>query len=142
MTGRRITNRGERSQANGREFTLWDSAMSGFGVRVRPGRDVLCGGLRAGAGRGAPVRRYTIAAVGKFTPEGARARAKAILGSVAHGDDPAGDKSTERGVPRSPSWPTGSWPSMSIKAKASTAAFYRDILEHLVKPSVGHYQGR
>ena len=54
---------------------------------------------RAGAGRGAPVRRYTIASVGKITLERARARAKAILGEVAHGHDPANQKTTERGTP-------------------------------------------
>jgi hypothetical protein len=48
---------------------------------------------------GAPVRRYTIAGVGKITPERAIARAKAILGAVAHGHDPASQKTTERGTP-------------------------------------------
>jgi hypothetical protein len=47
-------------------------------------------------GRGAPVRRYTIAAVGKIAPEDARARAKVILGLVVHGHDPAQQKTTER----------------------------------------------
>ncbi len=46
-----------------------------------------------------PVRRYTIAAVGKITPERARARAKVILGAVAHGHDPANQKTAERGTP-------------------------------------------
>jgi hypothetical protein len=56
---------------------LWDDAVSGFGVRVRStGAKSYVVVYRAGAGRGAPVRRYTIAAVGKITPERARARAK------------------------------------------------------------------
>ena len=85
---------------NGSEFTVWDDTVSGFGVRVRPtGAKSYVVVYRAGAGRGAPVRRYTIGAVGKITPEQARARAKVILGSVAHGHDPAGQKTTERGVP-------------------------------------------
>ena len=45
------------------------------------------------------MRRYTIAAVGKIAPERARARAKVILGAVAHGQDPANQKTTERGTP-------------------------------------------
>jgi hypothetical protein len=86
------------------EFTLWDSAVSGFGVRVQPtGATSHVVVYRAGSGRGAPVKRYTIAATGKITPERARTRTKAILGSVAHGNDPAGQKATERGVPRWPS---------------------------------------
>jgi DNA helicase-2/ATP-dependent DNA helicase PcrA len=54
---------------------------------------------RAGSGRGAPYRRYTIGAIGKITPEKARGRAKDILGAVAHGKDPAADKTTDRATP-------------------------------------------
>lgn len=45
------------------------------------------------------MRLYTIAAVGKITPERARTRAKIILGAVAHGRDPANQKTNERGMP-------------------------------------------
>ena len=42
----------------GSEFTVWDDAVSGFGVRVRPtGAMSYVVVYRAGAGRGAPVRR-------------------------------------------------------------------------------------
>jgi hypothetical protein len=80
MADRRITKRlvdGLRPQA--REFAVWDSKLSGFGVRVRPsGAMSYVVVYRAGSGRGAPVRRYTIANVGKTAPEAARRRAKAI----------------------------------------------------------------
>ena len=101
MTIQRITKRTvDALKANGSEFTVWDDAVSGFGVRVRPtGAKSYVVVYRAGSGRGAPVRRYTIATVGKIAPERARARAKVILGSVAHGHDPAGQKTTERGIP-------------------------------------------
>src|SRR5262245_36131400 len=82
-----------------KEFTQWDAKMPGFGVRVRPGGAMSYVVVyRAGSGRGAPVRRYTIASVGKIAPEGARKRAQAILGAVAHGSDPAGEKTDERGT--------------------------------------------
>jgi len=94
MTTQRITKRMvDALQSNNSEFTIWDDAVTGFGVRVRPTgakSDVVV--YRAGSGRGAPVRRYTIAAVGKITPERGRARAKVILGAVAHGQDPARTK--------------------------------------------------
>ena len=100
MADRRITKRvvdGLRPQT--REFAVWDSKLPGFGVRVRPsGAMSYVVVYRAGSGRGAPVRRYTIANVGKAAPEAARRRAKAILGAVAHGHDPAGEKATERGT--------------------------------------------
>jgi Arm DNA-binding domain len=101
MTAQRITKRMvDALQPNGIEFTAWDDTVSGFGVRVRPtGAKSYVVVYRAGAGRGAPVRRYTIAAVGKITPERARARAKVILGAVAHGHDPAHQKTGERGAP-------------------------------------------
>src|SRR5262245_27810098 len=98
MADRRITKRvvdALRPQAT--EFTVWDSQLTGFGVRVRPsGAMSYVVVYRAGAGRGAPARRFTIANVGKARPEAARRRAKAILGAVAHGHDPAGEKATER----------------------------------------------
>jgi integrase len=93
---------------------------------------------RAGSGRGAPVRRYTIAAVRKITPERARSRAKVILGSVAHGNDPAGQKFTERGVPTVAELADRFMAEhIDTKRKNSTAAFYRDILNRLLKPAVG-----
>src|SRR5262252_3188710 len=101
MTTQRITKRTvDALQSTGCEFTAWDDTVSGFGVRMRStGAKSYVVVYRAGAGRGAPVRRYTIAAVGKITPEGARARAKVILGAVAHGHDPANRKTAERGTP-------------------------------------------
>ena len=101
MTTQRITKRAvDALQSNDREFTAWDDTVSGFGVKVRPtGAKSYVVVYRAGAGRGAPVRRYTIAAAGKITPERARARAKLILGAVAHGHDPANQKTAERGTP-------------------------------------------
>jgi integrase len=140
MTGQRITKRTLDSlKPLATEFTLWDSAVSGFGIRVRPtGAKSYVVVYRAGSGRGAPVRRYTIAAVGKITPERARARAKAILGSVAHGNDPAGQKSTERGVPTVAELADRFMAEhIDPKRKSGTAKFYRDILERLVKPAVG-----
>lgn len=61
------------------EFSVWDSAVPGFGVRVRPtGAKSFIVLYRAGIGRGAPVRRFTIAAVGKLTAEQARDRARIV----------------------------------------------------------------
>jgi hypothetical protein len=101
MTTRRITKRTvDALQPNSSEFTVWDETVTGFGVRVRPtGTKSYVVIYRAGAGRGAPMRRYTIAAVGKIAPERARTRAKIILGEVAHGHDPANQKTAERGTP-------------------------------------------
>jgi integrase len=140
MTDQRITKRTvDTLQSNGREFTVWDDAVTGFGVRVRPtGAKSYVVVYRAGAGRGAPVRRYTIAAVGKITPERARARAKIILGAVAHGHDPASQKTAERGTPSVAELADRFMADhVRAKRKAGTAEFYRDILDRIVKPAVG-----
>jgi hypothetical protein len=84
------------------------------------------------------VRRYTIAAVGKIAPERARAKAKVILGSVAHGHDPAGQKTTERGIPTVAELADRFMAEhVEPKRKPGTADFYRDILNRTVKPAVG-----
>jgi integrase len=140
MTTRRITKRAvDALQCKGSEFTTWDDAVSGFGVRVRPtGAKSFVVVYRAGAGRGAPVRRYTIGAVGKITPDRARARAKVILGAVAHGQDPANQKAAERGTPTVAEVADRFMTDhVRPKRKAGTAEFYRDILDRLVKPALG-----
>src|SRR6516162_4121587 len=140
MTTQRITKRTvDALQSTGREFTAWDDTVSGFGVRVRPtGAKSYVVVYRAGAGRGAPVRRYTIAAVGKITPERARARAKVILGAVADGHDPANRKTAERGTPTVAELADRFMTDhVRAKRKAGTAEFYRDILDRIVKPAVG-----
>ncbi len=140
MTTQRITKHAVNAlQSNGSEFTLWDDTVSGFGVRVRStGSKSYVVVYRAGAGRGAPVRRYTIAAVGKITPERARARAKVILGAVAHGHDPANQKTAERGTPTVAELADRFMADhVRAKRKARTAEFYRDILDRIVKPAVG-----
>jgi integrase len=126
-------------KCNGREFTIWDDTVTGFGVRVRTtGVKSYVVVYRVGAGRGAPVRRYTIAAVGKITPDRARARAKVILGSVAHGLDPADQKTTARRMPTVAELSNRFMAEhVKTKRKTGTAEFYRDLLDRIVKPAVG-----
>src|SRR5262245_12209259 len=140
MTVQKITKRAvDALQSNSSEFTLWDDTVSGFGVRVRPtGAKSYVVVYRAGAGRGAPVRRYTIAAIDKITPERARARAKVILGAVAHGYDPANQKTAERATPTVAELADRFMADhVRAKRKTGTAEFYRDILDRIVKPTVG-----
>jgi integrase len=121
------------------EFTVWDGKMPGFGVRVRPtGAMSYIVVYRAGSGRGAPVKRYTIAGVGKIAPEIARTRAQALLGSVAHGLDPAGEKATERGTPTVAELADRFMTEhVEPKRRSSTTAFYRHLLNKIIKPELG-----
>src|SRR4029077_9684975 len=140
MTGQRITKRVVDSlKIRPSEYAVWDVKMPGFGVRVRPtGAMSYVVVYRAGSGRGAPYRRYTIGTVGKITPEKARLRAKGILGAVAHGKDPAADKATERSTPTVAELADRFMAEhIEPKRKPGTTVFYRDILNRIVKPELG-----
>lgn len=74
---------------------LWDDQLSGFGVAAHPsGRKVYVVQYRQN-GRS---RRMAIGQHGVLTPEEARAQAKKLLGSVAHGENPIEVRRAERGV--------------------------------------------
>jgi len=140
MAGQRITKRLVDSlKIEADEYAAWDAKLPGFGVRVRPtGAMSYVVVYRAGSGRGAPFRRYTIGAIGKITPEKARARAKGILGAVAHGKDPAADKTTERATPTVAELSDRFIAEhVEPKRKPKTTAFYRDALDRIVKPEFG-----
>jgi integrase len=140
MTTQRITKRSvDALELNGRDYTVWDDAVGGFGVRVRPsGAKSYVVVYRAGAGRGAPVRRFTIAAVGKINPDHARARARALLGAVAQGHDPANTKTTERSTPTVAELADRFMTDHVLpKRKPTTAELYRGILDRDVRPAFG-----
>jgi integrase len=140
MAGQRITKRVVDSlKIRPSEYAVWDATMPGFGVRVRPtGAMSYVVVYRAGSGRGAPYRRYTIGTIGKITPEKARLWAKSILGAVAHGKDPAGEKTSERGAPTVAELADRFMAEhIEPKRKPGTATFYRDILDRIVKLELG-----
>ncbi|MFJ6321937.1 MULTISPECIES: tyrosine-type recombinase/integrase [unclassified Rhizobium] len=72
-------------------YHVWDNELSGFGVRVTPrGVKTFIIKYRAdGGGRSAAQRILVIGRFGSITVEQARRIAKAKLGSVAAGEDPA-----------------------------------------------------
>jgi integrase len=140
MAGQKITKRVvDRLQIEPAEYAIWDAQMPGFGVRVRPtGAKSFIVLYRAGSGRGAPQRRYTIGSVGKITPEQARERARTILGAVAHGKDPASQKAGERQAPTVAVLADRFLAEhVNTKRKPGTAATYRYVIESAVKPYLG-----
>jgi len=140
MPGQRITKRVvDRLKIEPNEYTEWDAQMPGFGVRVRPsGAMSYVVVYRAGSGRGAPQRRYTIGSVGKITPDQARERARVVLGAVAHGKDPAGEKTGERDTPTVAALADRFLTEhVDAKRKPGTAATYRYVIESAVKLHLG-----
>ena len=121
------------------DYVAWDSELPGFGVRVREsGRKSYIVIYRAGSGRKAPLRKLTIGATSKLTPDEARALAKRTLGKVANGSDPAASKAEERKtltvVELADLFLCD---HVEAKRKAGTAGHYRDILKRIVKPAIG-----
>jgi integrase len=76
---------------NGKRFIVWDNELAGFGLRIAStGLKTFVVRYRAeGGGRTAPQHLIAIGRYGVLTPDEARKRAKAILGAVAKGEDPA-----------------------------------------------------
>lgn len=83
----------------GKEVVLWDTELKGFGVRVRSsgkGKSYILH-YRAGSGRAAPLRKYTIGKHGSpWTPDSARREAERLLGQVKNGGDPAANRVADR----------------------------------------------
>jgi integrase len=75
---------------------LWDSVQPGLVLRVYPnGRKVFFAFYRVGSGRKAPQRWDRIGAADAIALKDARDAAKARMGAVAKGGDPAGDRRAE-----------------------------------------------
>jgi len=81
-----------------KRYYVWDSALSGFGVRIETsGAKTFIVRYRAeGGGRSAAQRFVTVGRYGTLTPEQARKQAKTILGGVAKGEDPADERRAKR----------------------------------------------
>lgn len=83
-----------------KEYLVSDTSVTGFAIRVRPsGAMSYVVVYRAGSGRQAPVRKYTIGSVKKVTPEEARRIAKTIVAETVKGGDPAKEKTADRKSP-------------------------------------------
>ncbi|AWN35871.1 tyrosine-type recombinase/integrase [Methylobacterium radiodurans] len=90
----RITKRlVEAAEPNGRDYFIWCDELPGFGIRIfASGRRSYLVQYRAN-GRS---RRATIGLHGALTADEARREAKALLGQVARGEDPAEERATRR----------------------------------------------
>ena len=82
-------------------WIAWDDKLVGFGCRVQPsGTKSFVINYRAGeGGRKAPNKRVVVGRYGRVTPEQARRKAQELLGRVAGGEDPAGERAEARALP-------------------------------------------
>jgi len=84
--------------ARSERYEIWDSELSGFGVRIATtGRKTFIIRYRAeGGGRSAPRRFMTVGRFGTLTVEQARKKAKELLAAATVGDDPANKRTAKR----------------------------------------------
>ena len=77
-----------------RRYILWDAELKGFALRVAPSgtKTYILRYRPRHLGAGAPKRFVLLGRHGVIAPDQARDQAKAILGAVAAGQDPAGDR--------------------------------------------------
>ncbi|CAM5594390.1 integrase [Aquamicrobium terrae] len=88
----------DAAEKKDKRYYIWDSELSGFGLRVETsGAKTFIVRYRAeGGGRSAAQRFVTVGRYGALTPEQARRQAKVILGGVAKGEDPADERRAKR----------------------------------------------
>jgi integrase len=94
---------------------------------------------RAGRGRSAPQKRFTIGKHGSpWTPESARTEARRVLGLVAQGHDPAGVRAEGKAAPTVAECAERFLVEhVEPKRKASTAKEYRRLFGHVILPAIG-----
>ena len=78
-------------------YRLWDSELKGFGLRISPkGVKTYVVMYRAGGGRRAIQKEYTVGRHGPLTPEQARGEAQRLLSAVHLGEDPQAARAEAR----------------------------------------------
>jgi integrase len=122
-------------------LVVFDEALPGFGVRVKPSGAVSwLIQYRNAHGRS---RRFTLAPYGrgetKLTPEQARKQAKLRLAEVAKGADPAADKRAARGAITVAELCDEYLKAGGGRIKPSTLLMDRSRIERHVKPLLGSH---
>jgi integrase len=118
------------------DYYVWDTELKGFGVRVWPtGRRVFVLQYRP---QGARQSRYlTLGQYGVLTAEQARIMAKAGLGAVAAGADPARERQDAREAPTVRELGESYLDEAAAKKKPATAREYKRLWEKHVLPALG-----
>ncbi len=101
-TARRVERIGKRAvdaaEPAAAAYRLWDTDLKGFGLKVSPnGVKTYFVWYRAGEGRSAARREYTVARHGEMTPDEARDEAAKVLSRVRLGEDPQAKRHRARG---------------------------------------------
>jgi integrase len=126
-------------------YTIFDSVLSGFGLRVFPsGAKSWVLEYRPGeGGRRVAKRRVTIGRYGDLTPEQARKAAEKLLASVRMGQDPQGEKSALRASPTVAELAAAFMEGhVQSKRKAKTGSLYEGLFRRTILPAIGNLKAR
>lgn len=120
-------------------YLVRDTEVKGFVLVVTPaGAKSYAVDYRAGSGRGAPKRRFTIGKHGSpWTPETARADARRLLAEIAAGRDPAMARREERDALTFSELIDLYLAEGASHKKASTLKADRGRIEHHLRPLLG-----
>ncbi len=122
-----------------RDLFLWDTELRGFGCKVTPKGARIYVLQYWNGGRS---RRYTIGRHGEgLTADEARRAAGRLKGQVAHGDDPAAERATERAAPTLAKFAERYLAEhAAVKKKASSASEDRRNLRNHILPALGRWK--
>jgi integrase len=129
-----------RVRATDRPVILYDSELTGFGLRVaRSGTRSWFIEYRPGArGRGVAKRRMVLGSAAILTPQQAREAAKSALASIALGEDPASERSCAREMPKFCEFAERYLTEeATAKLKPGTVTNYRIYLRKHALPHIG-----
>lgn len=141
-----------------KRYTIMDSKVRGFGLRVYPsGQKTWIFEYKGeGGGRGAPTKRITIGKAALkaddrtsdrgdavMPPDKARAKAKELHARVQIGEDPQQAKMDARAADRVLDLiPDFLGKHVELKRKPKTMAQYDDVLNRIVSPSIGKMRAK
>ncbi|MEQ1945177.1 site-specific integrase [Mesorhizobium sp. VNQ89] len=135
----------DKSSADALRYTVFDSEIRGFGLRVFPSgqKSWIFEYKGAEGGRRAVTRRVTLGAADKITPDEARKLADTLRARVRLGDDPQREKKSLRLAP-TVSDLADDFLKLHVKTKrkAGTVDHYEDVLNRLVVPVIGKRKAR
>lgn len=121
-------------------YTIFDSALPGFGLRVFPtGAKSWIFEYRPGAGgKGVDKKRVTIGKASDLTPDRARKLAEQLRAGVIRGEDPMAMKAAQRAAPTVADLADAFLKDhVADKRENSTYVHYKDLLDRIVLPAVG-----